>query len=295
MAGELSILPVGGELIRHHPEVMREEQAKADAIIQYAAKVKDWPLLEQAVDTKIEQQQEFVEWWDDSIRANRRPLTNAGPGYLPVSDASSRTGITQQQVSRWRGRLADAVKYRTQQILAAYRKAGLEPEANHLAEGTGLDEWFTPPEYIDAAREVLGENDLDPATHPKAQEWIKATRFYTKADDALSQDWHGRIWLNPPYSRKLIGFFAAKLVAEIDTGRVMAAITLTHNYTDTEWFHRIADRANAICFTRGRIRFVDDCGEPCAPTQGQAFCYYGPHVGGFADVFKAFGLILFPE
>jgi hypothetical protein len=116
-------------------------------------------------DTDITQQQEFVEWWDEAVRppgqGNISDLK-----YFSVAQVNERTGIGPVLVSRWRGRLTDAAKYRAQQILAAYRKAGLEPEANHLAEGTGLDEWFTPPEYIDAAREVLGEIDLDPATLP---------------------------------------------------------------------------------------------------------------------------------
>jgi hypothetical protein len=30
--------------------------------------MKDWPLLEQAVEAKIEEQAEFVEWWSESVR-----------------------------------------------------------------------------------------------------------------------------------------------------------------------------------------------------------------------------------
>lgn len=94
-----------------------------DAIIQYAAKVKDWPLLEQAVDTKIEQQQVFVEWWDDCVGilhgAGRGHKNNAERGSFSKDQAERDTDITQQQVSRWRGRLADAAKYRAQQNLAA--------------------------------------------------------------------------------------------------------------------------------------------------------------------------------
>jgi hypothetical protein len=41
----------------------RNNDAKADVIIDYAKRVKDWPTLETAVETKIEDQREFVRWW----------------------------------------------------------------------------------------------------------------------------------------------------------------------------------------------------------------------------------------
>src|SRR5262249_50646896 len=59
-------------------------------------------------------------------------------------------------------------------------------------QGTGENEWFTPTEYIEAARKVLGEIDLDPATHELAQQTIRAARFFTKADNGLEHEWHGR-------------------------------------------------------------------------------------------------------
>ena len=31
------------------------------------------------------------------------------------------------------------------------------PADNHRAEGTGENEWYTPPEYIEMAREVMGD------------------------------------------------------------------------------------------------------------------------------------------
>jgi hypothetical protein len=46
------------------------------------------------------------------------------------------------------------------------------------------------------------------------------------------------------------------------------------------------------CFTRGRIQFVDPNGtEVGAPTQGQAFFYYGDDKELFAYVFKDVGFI----
>jgi phage N-6-adenine-methyltransferase len=273
---------------------VRIEQAKADALIGYAAKVKDWPLLEDAVDQKIAQQAEFVEWWGENVSVRQSPgrggLSNADDA-LNKDRAESATGISQQQVSRWRKHLKDPAKYREKLILAAFRKADLTPAENHRAEGTGENEWFTPEQYIEAARTVMGGIDLDPATHPAAQQTIKAEAFFTTEDDGLAQQWHGRVWLNPPYAQPLIGQFVDKLLEEHGDNRVSQAILLTHNYTDTTWFHRAEALATALCFTRGRIKFYDQDGDECAPTQGQTFFYYGRHRDSFESVFSRFGFI----
>jgi hypothetical protein len=57
------------------------------------------------------------------------------------------------------------------------------------------EEWGTPQEYIDAARAVMGDIDLDPATHHEAQQRVRAETAYTRAEDGLAQPWHGRVWL----------------------------------------------------------------------------------------------------
>ena len=116
------------------PAGKQQRQAKFDALIDYARKVKDWPLLNDAVDAKIEDQAEFVRWWDAKVRINQGTRTdlNAERG-LSRNIAEADTGISQQQVSRWRKSLADPAKYRDRLILAAYRKAGLEPEEPRLS------------------------------------------------------------------------------------------------------------------------------------------------------------------
>ena len=160
--------------------------------------------------------------------------------------------------------------------------------------GTGENDWHTPPQYLDAARRVMGGIDLDPATSEVAQRRVGAARFYTKDDDGLAQPWAGRVWLNPPYAQPLIRHFVERLVECWQTGEIAAAIMLTHNYTDTGWFHLALSGATAVCFTRGRIRFVDLEGREAAPTQGQAFFYFGPDVDGFAEVFSEFGAVCLP-
>lgn len=167
---------------------------------------------------------------------------------------------------------------------------------NHRAQGTGENEWYTPPEHIAAARAVLGTIDLDPASSEIANRTVKAERFFSIADDGLKQEWAGkRIYMNPPYAQPFIMQFVAKLVQEIAGGNVTEAIALTHNYTDTAWFHLAMSRASAVCFTKGRIGFLSPEGKRAAPTQGQAFIYFGDNVKGFADVFARFGFVVVPS
>jgi hypothetical protein len=118
---------------------------------------------------------------------------------------------------------------------------------------------------------------------------VKATTFFSQENDGLAKEWHGNVWLNPPYHRALQPLFVDKLVAEVKAGRVKQAIMLTNNSTDTEWFRIAAEASNAICFTIGRVGFTTPTGEEVAPTQGQAFFYYGDHAKEFMDVFAPIG------
>lgn len=163
---------------------------------------------------------------------------------------------------------------------------------NHRAQGTGENEWYTPQEHIDAACKVLGTIDLDPASSEIANQRVQAGRIFTIADDGLTKEWGGKVWMNPPYAQPHIANFIEKLASEYEAGRVTEAIALTHNYTDTQWFHRAALSCAAICFTRGRIGFLSPEGKRAAPTQGQAFFYYGSKVEQFIEAFCRIGFVV---
>ena len=163
---------------------------------------------------------------------------------------------------------------------------------NHRAQGTGENEWYTPQTHLDAAYEVLGNIDLDPASSEIANKTVQADRIFTIDDDGLTKEWAGRVWMNPPYAQPFIAQFVEKLASEYEAGRVTEAISLTHNYTDTVWFHRAAKSCAAICFTRGRIGFLSPEGKKAAPTQGQAFFYYGSKVAEFVASFSRIGFVV---
>ena len=163
---------------------------------------------------------------------------------------------------------------------------GKPPKVQH---NSGEQEWYTPQQYIHAVRAVLGEIDLDPASSDQAQENVKASRHFTVECDGLSQQWEGRVFMNPPYTVGLVDRFMDKLCEHYDAGDVTEAITVTNNSTDTGWFQRAIRHASAFCLPSPRIRFLSRSGERGPPIQGQAFLYFGATPELFVRHFSQFG------
>ena len=152
-------------------------------------------------------------------------------------------------------------------------------------------ECYTPARYVDAAREVLGGIDLDPASCAEANETVRARRFYDARTDGLTQPWEGRVWCNPPYGREGPKF-VAKALQEFETGSVPAAVLLLSGYSvDTAWFAPLWD--HVLCFVLGRIRFRGPLlGDEGTPTAASVFVYLGPDWPRFASVFGELGPIV---
>jgi phage N-6-adenine-methyltransferase len=167
-----------------------------------------------------------------------------------------------------------------------------QTKGTHVANNSGENEWYTPAEYIEAARKALGGIDLDPASSVKAQETVRAGRFFTKEDDGLAQEWAGRVWMNPPYGQPLMTQFSEKALVELNSGRVSAMVILTNNATETAWGNTLLAACDAVCFIRGRIKFLNAQGvEQHTPLQGQMVTYYGSDPDAFADAFASLGVV----
>ena len=162
----------------------------------------------------------------------------------------------------------------------------------HVAHNSGDNEWYTPERYIEAALEVMGSIDLDPASCELANRTVKAAEIFTEQDNGLTKAWVGNVWMNPPYAQPLIAQFAEKITAEVECGSVKQACVLVNNATETAWFQRMMERASAVCFPAGRVRFLDQDGKTGAPLQGQAVIYFGENRFAFLKTFKQFGFVL---
>lgn len=79
---------------------------------------------------------------------------------------------------------------------------------------------------------------------------------YKSKKNNLFTNWHGRVYVNPPYSE--IKQFLAKALIEFSESRIEIAVFLLPSRTGTEWFHSvILPYAAEIQFIRGRLRFND--------------------------------------
>lgn len=205
-------------------------------------------------------------------------------------------GLTQKQRERWR-KLHAIPETQLEELLQPGDDDSVVTLAEvlkkfygaHVGNNSGENEWYTPLEYIAAARVVLGDIDLDPASSETANAVVGATSFYTEADNGLEQMWKGTVWMNPPYESGLIDKFARKLADDYRDGSVTAAVVLVNNATETGWFHVLAQRASAMCFPKGRIKFWNPDKATAAPLQGQAVIYLGRNIKRFRSEFETFG------
>jgi ParB family chromosome partitioning protein len=246
------------------------------------------PLEPEAPAVTVAQAAEMLSVSERSVKSARKVAEEAPyevssaveTGHMPVSLAAKVASLPDEA----KAEVAAAP-------LEKMRDVAREVVKPFVANNTGNNEWYTPPAIIDAAREVLGDFDLDPASSEIANATVQAPLFYTAETDGLAQDWPiGRIWCNPPYATGLIGRFATRLAAEFRRGST--GIVLTNNATETAWFQELAGVSSAICFPLSRVRFLRPEGEAGAPLQGQAIFYSGADADGFAERFAAFGIVV---
>lgn len=128
---------------------------------------------------------------------------------------------------------------------------------HHRAYRGRSDDWLTPPEIVRA----LGPFDLDPCCPPQMP-WRTAAVMIHRPADGLAAEWHGRVWLNPPYGPDT-GTWLARLA---DHGRGTA---LVFARTETAMFVRqVWRRADAVRFIEGRLHFHGVDGARAAANAG---------------------------
>ncbi len=185
----------------------------------------------------------------------------------------------------------------TQQVIERTEKERLEKSSEknvHVANATGETEWYTPKIYIDAAKKVMGTIDVDPASTEIANKIVNAEKYYSIKDDGRLQKWDGNVWMNPPYSQPLVTEFCNLLVEKIKKGEIKQACVLVNNATETLFYQNMLSCCQAVCFIKGRVKFIDKKGKSTGvPLQGQTILYFGEYEKPFGEIFSEFGRVLY--
>jgi phage N-6-adenine-methyltransferase len=258
--------------------------SEAEGLRAYARQAKNKELEEEAAEIRFRATRrigQLIEMQKAAVGLSKggRPPKITGVNDTPVSPPTLDEVGIDKNLAKTARKYANKTDHEFEAILAerreAIRAANAKVAVDLLGDkkvrgtqGTGENEWYTPADIIADARRVLGVIDLDPASSEHAQSVVQALQYFSLADDGLMRMWHGHVWLNPPYAQPFIEQFADKMIEEVKASRVKQAIMLTHNYTDTAWFQKLAVQSSAICFPKGRVRFVAPDGTLAAPTQG---------------------------
>jgi len=157
---------------------------------------------------------------------------------------------------------------------------------------SGPADWYTPAKYVKLARQVMGEIDLDPASCSAANDVVGATSYYSISEgrDGLREPWLGRVYLNPPYGRKVIEGWIEKAIAEFENDNADEILICINNATDTAWFAQLWEYS--LCFVKGRIKFYGPHNKTDSPAHGTVFAYLGRNVAQFAHAFSEVGPVL---
>lgn len=293
------------------PENVRAGQAATEIHAQELAetiafRIRDGSALEKAVIGKLESQREFARQYQALFPHGRNDdARDASTGVFGDKEhpaASSKDwclgfGFTLRTVQRWCEYLVPDEQYAERKkavIRKCWELAELWQAANYSSES---NEWFTPSQYLEAARQVLTNIDLDPASNASANEMVGAGKIFTKEDDGLRQKWFGRVFLNPPYGKtsdgkeSLAGAFCLKAIGEYNLGNIESCIILVNSLHSQLWQAPLYE--HCICFVDHRIKFISGEGDQNKnPTMQNLFVYLGKERKKFAKVFSSFGYVM---
>lgn len=193
--------------------------------------------------------------------------------------------------------------------------------AQLINQTSGEFEYYTDPKIIEAARQVMGSIELDPASSEKANESVKAQKYFGQMwdgsfIDGITRDWRAEtVWMNHPFGIKqeACTFTCAKAldnpkhrhhsidwhgnmawinkyIREYERGHFKQSMNITYAATSEEWFQPLMNFPQ--CYLSPRTNYYTPNGElKKGVTKGSVVTYLGSDVEAFHFYFRQFGKI----
>jgi DNA N-6-adenine-methyltransferase (Dam) len=143
-----------------------------------------------------------------------------------------------------------------------------------LNKNQKLNELYTPPRILDKVRDVFGGSiDLDPCSCAIAQKNVKAHQYFSQSQNGLAQKWTGKVWINPPFSGGELVKWIDTILKKWSAHEAREIILLVPSYTETQNYQRLLAFASAVCFVKGRVKFLGGVG--MYAVTGTSIFYFG--------------------
>ena len=138
----------------------------------------------------------------------------------------------------------------------------MDKETTRKMGSSEFQAWQTPRPFFEAVERLMvekyglffdGENPFFELDAAASADNRLAQKFFSEERSGLVEEWHGRVWCNPPYNQ--LKAFALKAFQESQERGALVAL-LIPTRTDTAAFQDIVSRAAEIRFIRGRLSFT---------------------------------------
>lgn len=156
-------------------------------------------------------------------------------------------------------------------------------------------EWETPKFLLDPIERFMGVIDLDPSSNIGPDYLVPAKHHFTIEDNGLTQKWFGRVFVNPPWSkkeRKPIKLWTEKCLYEYRIGNVEELLLLVPARPDSGWYIPLKNFAEVSLHKRVNFEVAGQSLNN-APFS-TSLVYMGKRLAALQEVFGSIGTVRVP-
>ena len=160
-------------------------------------------------------------------------------------------------------------------------------QALTASTGNRTDKWNTPVEFVGDVVKFFGTIDLDPCCNDVDNPNVPALNYYNEQTNGLAHDWHGKVFMNHPYSNSKEWIPYAAL--QYESGNAEELVLLIKLDISTKWWQSVC-KYPWIAINK-RMKFGD--GKGASPFQS-AIIYLGKDLDRFNNIFGKYGTLYIP-
>lgn len=152
-----------------------------------------------------------------------------------------------------------------------------------------IQDYFTPPEIVNASREAMGGLDLDLASHYLANKVHQIPDYFWTGRSAFENDWYGRDWLNPPYGDNAPWF--ERIVKYTNSGQLEQLCMLSPMWAfQTKIARPVLELSKALILLVPTPTFWGNKAGRTGTNQPHGIIYIGNRTQQFIEAFRPFGM-----